>query len=148
VASFSGYLSRMGFEWIIIASAPSLRIAPVVGAYLCLSGAGLLRKGEAGAFLSDLSDHPAAMHAVGGIAFFVGALLLSFHRHWATPAEIVVNLVAALWVFEGAGMLADPGRLRATLANPHFATRLKRAQWVSFPVGLYLLTVGAIGSPS
>lgn len=142
-----GYFSFMGFEWFIMASAPSLKIAPVVGAYLCLSGAGLLRKGEAGAFLSDLSDRPAAMHAVGAIAFFAGALLLSLHRHWGTPAEIIVNLAAALWIFEGAGMLADPGRLRATLANPDFATRLKMTQWISIPVGLYLLAVGAIGLP-
>lgn len=89
----------MGWEWFTAASTSTIVIAPVVGAYLCLSGGGLLRRGEASAFLADLCSRPAALHAVGAVAFFVGASILSLHRQWAYPPEIVLNLVAAYWTF-------------------------------------------------
>lgn len=138
----------MAPEWFITASASTLIIAPVVGAYLCLSGAGLLRKGEAAHFLSDISKHPAAMHAVGAVAFFTGAGLLSFHRRWETPAEIILNLVAVLWAYEGAGMIADPARLKSSLGKSRSANLLRLWQRFSMVIGVYLIIVGAIGSPT
>jgi len=39
----------------------------------------------------------------------------------------------------------DPERLRMTLADSNFATRLMVTQRLSFPVGVYLFAVGAIG---
>jgi len=138
----------MAPEWFITASAPTLMIAPVVGAYLCLSGAGLLRKGEAAHFLSDISKHPATMHAVGAVAFFTGAGLLSFHRHWEMPAEIILNLVAILWAYEGAGMIADLARLKSSLGKSRSANLLLLWQRFSIVIGVYLVIVGAIGSPT
>lgn len=138
----------MSPEWLITASVPTLIIAPVVGAYLCLSGAGLLQKDEAAHFLSDISKHPAAMHAVGAVAFFTGAGLLSFHRHWETPAEIILNLVAILWAYEGAGMIADPARLKSSLGKSRSANFLRLWQRFSIVIGVHLLIVGAIGSPT
>lgn len=85
------------------------------------------------------------MHAVGAVALFVGAGLLTLHRHWATPAEVMLNLVAAWWSFEGAGMLADPARLRAFLSVAEAPRRLKVAQAGSFLIGIYLLTIGLAG---
>lgn len=137
----------MGLDWFFTAHPLTLVIAPVVGAYLCVSGAGLLRKEAVEALLLDLCIHPAEMHAVGAIAFLAGAGILSFHRFWGTPAEIVLNLIAALWIFEGAGLLADPARLRTVLARPTAAARLRSLQAFNMLVGLYLLALGGIGQP-
>ena len=84
------------------------------------------------------------MHAVGAVAFFTGTTILAFHRHWGTPAEVAINLVALMWVFEGAGMLADPGRLRLTLANPPAPGGLKVVQGINMALGLYLIMVAVI----
>jgi hypothetical protein len=103
----------MSVDLLLIGSQQTQWLAPIVGAYLCLSALGALRGEETRRLIADLQDHPAAMHAVGAIAVFVGASLLSLHLHWSSPPEILLNVVAAWWVFEGAGMLADPARLRA-----------------------------------
>jgi hypothetical protein len=121
------------------ASETTLLLCPVVGGYLCLSAAGLLRRGAAEAFLENLRDNPAIMHAVGAIAMFVGAGILAFHQHWSTPAEIVLNLICVWWVIEGAGMLADSGRLARLFANPRASGWLRATHWLMLAVGLYLL---------
>ncbi len=86
------------------------------------------------------------MHALGAIAFLVGAGLLALHRHWSTPAEITLNLVAAWWAFEGAGMLADPARIRAVMEAHGSARWFARLQLGAVPIGLYLITVGVVGN--
>ncbi|TFI56865.1 hypothetical protein E2493_18145 [Sphingomonas parva] len=135
----------MPFDHLLSAHKQTLWLAPVVGSYLCLSSVGLLRQGESRRLTADLRDHPGAMHAVGAIAFFVGAALLSLHRHWATPPEIAVNLVAIWWTFEGAGMLLEPERLRSRFARSEAAKQLRVASLVSIPLGVYLLLVGLLG---
>jgi hypothetical protein len=135
----------MAVDFLLRASRPTLVLAPVVGSYLCLCACGLLRRGKAAEFLSDLRSHPASMHAVGAIAFLVGAGILSFNRHWLWPADILLNLVALWWAFEGAGMLADSDRLRAALGD-RAAARLRTGQWGSLAIGLYLLLVGLSGT--
>jgi hypothetical protein len=127
-------------------SQQTLWLAPVVGAYLCLSAFGLLRRQEAGGFIADLRDHPASMHAVGAIAFFVGGGLLSFHRHWSTPPEVVLNLIASWWLLEGAGMLADPQRLRAVFSRAENAERLRLATVSAVVPGAYLVLFGCFGN--
>jgi len=121
------------------ASETTLLLCPVVGGYLCLSAFGLLRRGTAEAFLENLRNNPATMHAVGAIALLVGAGILAFHRHWSSPAEIVLNLVCVWWVIEGAGMLADSGRIARLFANPKAPGWLRAAHWLMLAVGLYLL---------
>jgi hypothetical protein len=64
------------------------------------------------------------------------------------PAEIALNLVAAWWAFEGAGMLADPARLRNVLSSPRAAANIKIAQMPSLLIGLYLFAVGMVGTPA
>ncbi|WP_395945571.1 hypothetical protein [Brevundimonas sp.] len=145
VAVREPFLSMMEPGRLIMANPTSLLLAPIVGGYLCVSGIGLLRKGEAGSFLANLCAHPAAMHAVGGVAFFAGAAVLSLHRHWGTPSEIAINLVALIWLVEGGGILADPARLRMALATPKAAFRLRYVQLFNIPLGLYLLAVGILG---
>lgn len=136
----------MTAEQLISGSEATLHLSLVVGGYLCVSSLGLLRAQSARAFLADLASHAGVLHVVGAVAFFVGAGILSFHRHWATPAEIVLNLVALWWTFEGAGLLADPQRLGALMANPAAAAWMRFSQMGAMTVGLYLLVVGAFGS--
>jgi hypothetical protein len=136
----------MPIDLLMTGSQQTQWLAPIVGAYLCLSAAGAFRGEETGRFLADLKDHPAAMHAVGAIAFFVGASILSLHRHWSTPPEILLNLVAAWWVFEGAGMLADPARLRAAFSRPSSAGRLRLTTMVAALPGAYLVAFGVLGT--
>jgi hypothetical protein len=138
----------MTFDHLLSASQQTLWLAPVVGAYLCASSIGLLRQGESQLFVADLRDHPGAMHAVGAIAFFVGAAILSVHRHWATPPEVAVNLVAIWWTFEGAGMLMDPKRMRSLFARNGTLKQLRITSLLSIPLGFYLLAVGLFGSPT
>lgn len=133
-------------EQVLNASATSVLVAPIVGGYLCVSAIGLLRKGEAASFLTDICTRPSAMHGVGAIAFFAGTTVLSLHRHWETPAEIAINVVALSWLIEGAGLLADPARLRTTLATINAAANLRKVQALNLVLGLYLIVAGVIRS--
>ena len=130
---------------LLLASERTILLAPVVGAYLCLSAIGLLRRAELGAFLEDLRQNPSSMHAVGAVAFLAGASLLSFQREWSTPGDLALNLVAAMWAFEGAGMLASPALLRAVLRHPRAVAGLRVSFTVTGSVGVYLLILGVAG---
>jgi hypothetical protein len=136
----------MSIDELMTGSQQTQWLAPIVGTYLCLSALGAIRGEETGRFIADLRDHPGAMHAVGAIAFFVGASLLSLHRHWSSPPEILLNVVAAWWVFEGAGMLADPARLRAAFCRPGSANKLRLGTLVAALPGVYLVAFGLLGS--
>jgi hypothetical protein len=138
----------VSLDFLTAGSQQTLWLAPIVGAYLCLSALGMLRREEAGEFIADLRDRPAALHAVGAVAFFVGAGLLSFHRHWSTPPEIILNLVAAWWLFEGAGMLADPKRMRAVFSRTATAKRVRLTTAIFILPGAYLLLIGFFGNVS
>ena len=129
-------------------SAATLVIAPVIGAYLCLSAIGLLRAGAAARFYTDIAERPAAMHATGAVALLAGAAVLSMHRTWSTPAEIAVGIAAAWWCIEGAGLVADPVRTQAFLVKPAAHAGMRKVQFASLAVGLYLLAVGLFGTAS
>jgi hypothetical protein len=135
----------MSVDLLMIGSQQTHWLAPVVGAYHFLSALGAFRGEETERFLADLRDHPAAVHAAGAIAFFVGASLLSLHRHWSYPPEILLNFVAAWWVFEGAGMLVDPARLRAAFSRPNSARWLRFTTGIAALPGAYLLAFGLFG---
>ena len=121
---------------------PTVPLVLIVGAYLCLSGAGLIRKGESDRFLSSLAESPAAMHGVGAVATFSGLAILTLHWRWDTPAAIAVNVVAAIWLFEGAGMLADPTRLRAMFHRPSAAAALRTIHFAWLITGIALVVSG------
>lgn len=136
----------MPAELLTSGSETTLRLSLVVGSYLCASSLGLSRLQNVRAFLADLVSHAGILHAVGAVAFFVGAGILSFHRHWTTLPEIVLNLVALWWVLEGAGLLADPKRLGAAMGHPAAAGWMRRSQACAMAFGVYLLLVGVSGS--
>jgi len=124
----------------------TLILAPLVGAYLVLSATGFLRApGAAADFFEDLSKHPAAVHAVGAIAFLTGAAILSFHRHWATPAEIAVSATGLWWAFEGGGMLAAPEQVRRAMMRRGASRAMRVLNGIALPIGVYLIIVAIIG---
>jgi hypothetical protein len=57
----------------------------------------------------------------------------------------MINLVAAWWIFEGAGMLAHPSAVRAVFARETAAKRLRLSSIIGMPVGGYLILCGVIG---
>ena len=118
------------------AQAHTPELAAVAGAYLLLSAAGLLSPGRAGAVIDDLRAHPAAAHAMGAVAFFVGAAVIALHPRFGTPLEGLVTLTGLWWVLEGAATLAAPGLL---LSRPHAAIHLRRMNLLALPVGALLL---------
>ena len=59
--------------------------------------------------------------------------------------EVVINLVAAWWVFEGAGMLANPSLLRAVLVREVAEKQLRLTSLMGIPLGGYLLVFGLVG---
>ena len=119
-------------------------LALVVGAYLLLSAIGIWRD-RSGELISSLRTSSHGLHTTGAIAFLAGGAILSFHRHWGSAAEVTLNLVAAWWVAEGAGMLADPERVKKVLSHPRAISAFRLGQVCAGIVGLYLLAVGLFG---
>ncbi|WP_084583840.1 hypothetical protein [Sphingomonas azotifigens] len=130
-----------------LVSRETLVLAPVLGIYLLVSAVGFLRFPTAVAdFSRDLCRHPASMHAVGAVALFVGASIVSFHRHWGNPTELLVTGTGLWWALEGAGMLASPAAVVRAMQNPRYVPTMRALQWGALLVGAYLLWVGIFGS--
>jgi len=122
------------------AQAYTSELAAVAGSYLLLSAAGLLTPGRAEAVIDDLKAHPAAAHAVGAVAFLVGAVIIALHPRFGSAMEALVTLTGAWWALEGAATLAAPTLL---LSRPDAATHLRRMNLLALPVGA-LLVAGAL----
>ena len=122
------------------AQAHTSELAAVAGAYLLLSAAGLLAPGRAEAVIDDLRAHPAAAHAMGAVAFFVGAAIVALHPRFGSPLEALVTLTGLWWALEGAVTLAASSLL---LSRPDAAIHLRRMNLLALPAGALLL-VGAL----
>ncbi|MCE7795340.1 hypothetical protein LWE61_02075 [Sphingobium sufflavum] len=94
----------------ITASPLTLTLAPMMGAYPCLSAAGLPRGRGAAAPVRPCRSS-VALPCVGAVAILFGARILAFHPLWRSPAEVTMSAVAAWWDVEGADMLASPALL-------------------------------------
>ena len=118
------------------AQAYTPELAAVAGSYLLLSAAGLLMPSRAEAVIDDLKAHPAAAHAIGAVAFFVGAAIIALHPRFSSPLEILVSLTGIWWALEGAATLVAPKLL---LSRPEAAIHLRRMNLLALPVGALLL---------
>jgi len=127
----------------VVHAETTLLLAPVVGAYLILSALGVLL-GRAG-FVDDLRDHPAVLHAVGALAFLVGAGIVSFHRDWSSPADATVSLTGCWWALEGAGLLAAPNAFKHALGHPRYEPTFRVMNIAGLAVGGYLASVAVLG---
>ncbi len=118
------------------AQAYTPELAAIAGGYLLLSAAGLLAPGRAAAVVADLQAHPAVAHALGAVAFFVGAAIIALHPRFGSPLESLVTLTGIWWALEGAATLVAPARL---LSRPDAALHLRRMNLLALPVGALLL---------
>jgi len=121
----------------------TLQLAGLAGSYLLLSALGLLLPREAAArFVSALRDNAAVAHAVGAVAFFIGAGGLLLHTRFSRPIEALVTLTAGWWALEGAAVLAAPSLV---LARPDTAAHLRRMNLLALPVALILIAAAVFG---
>jgi len=93
--------------------------------------------------VEEFERSPALVAVAGIVAFSVGALIVTFHNVWTSPAAILVTLAGWIACAEGLALLAAP-RLWLRLARPMIAA--PRA-WggAMIVVGAYLLGAGLVG---
>ena len=119
----------------------------LLGTYLLAGGFGAVLRGHLWSEIIDEFDRSPGLVAVtGAVAFVVGALVVTVHNVWNSPAAILVS--AAGWVAcaEGLSLLAVP-QIWLRYARPMIAApRI----WgtVMIVIGAYLLAAGLISGPA
>ena len=87
----------------------TLWLSVLLGAWLLAGGIGAFVRGEGWAeILVEFEGSPAIVALTGALAFTVGALIVSIHNVWTSPAAIIVSLAGWYAVFEGLALLAVP----------------------------------------
>jgi uncharacterized protein YjeT (DUF2065 family) len=107
----------------------------LIGAYMLAGGVGALVRGNLWPeIVAEFESSPALVAVTGAVAFAVGAIIVTVHNVWTSPAAIIVSLAGWAAVFEGLSLLAIP-QLWLRLARP-----LMRA---SKAWGIFMLLLGA-----
>lgn len=110
-------------------------LSVLVGAYMLAGGIGALVRGNLWPeIVAEFESSPALVAVTGAVAFAVGAIIVTVHNVWTSPAAIIVSLAGWAAVFEGLSLLAVP-QLWLRLARP-----LMRA---SKAWGILMLLLGA-----
>ena len=110
-------------------------LSVLVGAYMLAGGIGALVRGNLWPeIVAEFESSPALVAVTGAVAFAVGAIIVTVHNVWTSPAAIIVSLAGWAAVFEGLSLLAVP-QLWLRLARP-----LMRA---SKAWGIFMLLLGA-----
>ena len=110
-------------------------LSVLVGAYLLAGGVGAMVRGaDWPEMIADFERSPALVATTGAVAFAVGALIVTVHNLWTSPAAIIVTAVGWIAVLEGLTLLAFP----------HFWLRLARRMMRGARAwGVAMLLVGA-----
>ena len=96
----------------------TLWLSVLLGAYLVAGGLGaLLRADIWPELVAEFERSPALVAVTGALAFTVGAIIVSIHNVWTSPAAIIVSAAGWIAVAEGLVLLAVP-RLWLRLARP------------------------------
>ena len=110
-------------------------LSVLVGAYMLAGGIGALVRGNLWPeIVAEFESSPALVAVTGAVAFALGAIIVTVHNVWTSPAAIIVSLAGWAAVFEGLSLLAVP-QLWLRLARP--LMRASRA-W-----GIFMLLLGA-----
>jgi uncharacterized protein YjeT (DUF2065 family) len=110
-------------------------LSVLIGAYMLAGGIGALVRGNLWPeIVAEFESSPALVAVTGAVAFAVGAIIVTVHNVWTSPAAIIVSLAGWAAVFEGLSLLAIP-QLWLRLARP-----LMRA---SKAWGIFMLLLGA-----
>lgn len=119
----------------------------LLGTYLLAGGFGAVLRGHLWTEIIDEFDRSPGLVAVTGVvAFVVGALVVTVHNVWTSPAAILVSAAGWIACAEGLALLAVP-RLWLHYARPMIAApRI----WgtVMIVIGAYLLSAGLIPGPA
>ena len=93
-------------------------LSVLLGVYLLAGGIGALVRGELWPeMVAEFERSPALVAVTGAVAFVVGAIIVSFHNVWTSPAAIIVSIAGWMAVLEGLSLLAVPS-LWLGLARP------------------------------
>jgi uncharacterized protein YjeT (DUF2065 family) len=118
----------------------------LLGLYLVAGGIGAILRGHLWAEIIDEFDRSPGLVAVTGVvAFVVGAIVVTVHNVWTSPAAILVSAAGWIACAEGLSLLAVP-QLWLHYARPMIAApRVWGA--VMIVLGAYLLATGLIPGP-
>ena len=119
-------------------------LSSLLGAYLLAGGMGAVLRGEFWPeILDEFERSPGLVAVTGAVAFAIGALIVSFHNVWTSPAAILVSLAGWIACAEGLALLAVP-HLWLRVARPMIAApRIWGGAMIV--VGAYLLGAGLVG---
>ena len=121
----------------MIESSPQVTawLSVLLGAWLLAGGLGAIARGNLWPeIVADFERSPALVAITGAVAFAVGALIVSFHNVWTSPAAIIVSAAGWMAVLEGLTLLAVPD----------LWLRLARAVMKSAKIwGVVMLVLGA-----
>src|SRR5262245_55348361 len=115
-------------------------LALFLGLYLLAGGFSAVLRGELWAdIMADFERSPGLVAISGVVAFVVGALVVTVHNIWTSPAAIIVSMGCWIACAEGLSLLLVP-QLWMRVAKPVLATA---KIWGTFMivVGAYLLSV-------
>jgi hypothetical protein len=119
----------------------------LLGIYLLAGGFGAVLRGHLWAEIIDEFDRSPGLVAVtGAFAFVVGALVVTVHNVWTSPAAILVSAAGWIACAEGLSLLAVP-QFWLRFARPMIAApRIWGALMIV--LGAYLLAAGLIPGPA
>jgi uncharacterized protein YjeT (DUF2065 family) len=122
-------------------------LAILLGTYLLAGGFGAILRGHLWAEIIDEFDRSPGLVAVTGVvAFVVGALVVTVHNVWNSPAAILVSAAGWIACAEGLSLLTVP-QLWLRFARPMIAApRIWGA--VMIVLGAYLLAAALISGPA
>ena len=119
----------------------------LLGIYLLAGGFGAVLRGHLwGEIIDEFDRSPGLVAVTGVVAFVVGAIVVSVHNVWTSPAAILVSAAGWIACAEGLSLLAVP-QLWLHYARPMIAApRI----WgtVMIVLGAYLLAPGLIPGPA
>ena len=95
----------------MIESSPQVTawLSVLLGAWLLAGGLGAIARGNLWPeIVADFERSPALVAITGAVAFAVGALIVTFHNLWTSPAAIIVSAAGWMAVLEGLTLLAVP----------------------------------------
>ena len=126
------------------ASNTTLHMAVLIGLICLAAGIGsLVSPGDWPEMFDEFERSPALTLAIAFIALIFGAFIILFHRSWADPLAVIVQLIGWMSFLEGLILLGMP-KLYIRLARP----LLRYARyWGVFALvlGAFLLSAGLFG---
>ena len=121
-------------------------LSVLLGVYLLAGGIGALVRGNLWPeMIAEFERSPALVAITGAVAFAVGAIIVSVHNLWTSPAAIIVSIAGWMAVVEGLCLLAVP-HLWLRLARP-FMNASKAWGIFMMVLGAFLLSSALVSRP-